>query len=121
MQASPNHVLLQPTAFGKPIPWYEPTERARDLLEQFPDFAFSHLEWESYIWPGGYEITYVTHGGGSLCHQCANTNLELTIDPDAHDWYIVAGYVNWEGPTTICDHCGRDIESAYGDPSEEAA
>lgn len=119
MTANPNHVLLQPTAFGKPIPWYEPTERARELLDQFLDMRFSHLEWESYIWPGGYEMHYYTHTGDVLCHQCANDNLMLTIDSDTHDWYIVAGDVYWEGPAMICDHCGREIESAYGDPDAE--
>ena len=32
----PNHILLQPSQ-GTPIKWYEPGDRARELLDQFPD------------------------------------------------------------------------------------
>ena len=42
-----NHVLLQPS-IGEPIKWYEPADNAREVLDQFPDMAFSHLEWESW-------------------------------------------------------------------------
>lgn len=119
MPVSPNHVLLQPLAFGKPIPWYESPDRARDILDQLPSFSFSHLEWESHAWPGGYEIHYTTKDGGVLCHQCANDNLWLTIDPDLDQWHIVDGDVYLEGPALQCDHCGCDIKAAYGDPWEE--
>ncbi len=53
------HVLLQPCTFGGTIPWYEPSDNARNVLDQFPDFTFSHLEYEAYAWPGGYEISYI--------------------------------------------------------------
>lgn len=115
---SPNHVLLQPS-MGRPIPWYEQPERAKELLEQFPEFTFSHLEWESYAWPGGYELHYYTKDCGVLCHQCANAELMRTIDPDDYQFYIVERDVLWEGPSITCDHCGREIESAYGDPDAE--
>lgn len=36
MNTQPNHVLHQPSG-SKPIPWYEPGERAREILDQFPD------------------------------------------------------------------------------------
>jgi hypothetical protein len=32
---------------------------------------------------------------------------------------VVAGDVYYEGPPLICDDCGVEIESAYGDPDEE--
>lgn len=121
MTANPMHVLLQAIPFGVPCKWYKSAKSARELLEQFPDFTFSHLEWESYAWPGGYEIAYLTHCGGLLCHQCANANLKLTIDPDTHDWYIVDADIHWEGSALSCDHCNREIQSAYGDPSKEVA
>ena len=76
------HVLLQPCTFGGTIPWYEPSDNARNVLDQFPDFTFSHLEYEAYAWPGGYEISYLVKDGGVLCHQCANAELMRTLDPD---------------------------------------
>lgn len=110
MKPEPRHVLLQPTARGS-IPWYEPTDNARELLEQCPDFTFSHLEWPSYAWPGGYQIHYYAKDCGVLCHNCANDNLMRTIDPDDDQFYIVEADVHWEGAPLICDHCGREIES----------
>lgn len=115
----PSHVLLQPMRLDEPLPWYETAERARELLDQFPDFTFSHLFWERYVWPGGYEIYYILHDCGVLCHNCANDELMRTIDPDFHDWYIVDSDVLWEGPSIYCDHCNREIQSAYGDPNAE--
>ena len=119
-----NHVLLQPSLIneGAGSLWYEPAARARELLEQFPDFTFSHLEWPSYAWPGGYEIHYYAKDSGVLCHKCANEHVMRTLDSDDEQFYIVGGGVYWEGPAILCDHCGRDIEAAYGDPwAEEEA
>ena len=110
----PTHILLQPSPMdGKPIRWYEPGERAREILDQFPDFTFSHLEWQAYAWPGGYEIHYYTKDGGVFCHQCANQELMRTIDPDDDQFYIVACQVNYEDPDRYCDHCNRRIEPQY--------
>ena len=120
MKVQPIHVLLQPIPLGnrKSVPWYEPAGGARELLEQFPDFTFSHLAWESHAWLGGYEIHYYAKDGGVLCHQCANDHLMRTIDPEDDQFYIVDADVHWEGPPIYCDHCGREIESEYGDPHE---
>lgn len=119
MKAEPNHVLLQPSPVGEPIKWYELGARARELMIQFPEFTFSHLEWEPYAWAGGYEIHYYVKDGGVLCHQCANAELMRTIDPDDEQFNIIACDVHWEGPPTACDHCNREIQSAYGDPDAE--
>lgn len=109
-----NHVLFQPS-MGSPIPWYEPADRARYLLEQFPDFTFSHLEWQSYAWPGGYEIVYVVQDGGILCHQCANKELMRTLDPDDTQFHIVEEFINYEDTDLFCDHCNRPINPEYGE------
>lgn len=120
-EACPNHVLLQPTAFrfDDPLRWYETTERARELLDQFPEFTFSHIEWGAYAWPGGYEIYYIVHDGGVLCHHCANNELMHTIDPENDQFYITGADVHWEGPPIYCDHCAREVQSVHGDPDAE--
>lgn len=110
----PTHVLVGD--YGK---YHESAYSARGLLQLMPQVQFSHLEWEAYAWPGGYEIYYIVHDGGVLCHNCANDELMRTIDPDFHDWYIVDSDVLWEGPSIYCDHCNREIQSAYGDPDAE--
>lgn len=114
MKPEPRHVLVGD--YGK---YYESANSARSFMRLMPQVQFSHLEWLSYAWPGGYEIHYVTHTGDVLCHKCANDNLMQTIDPDSHDWFIVGADVHWEGAPLICDHCGREIESEYGDPDAE--
>ena len=115
--ASPRHVLLQPVQGLTPIKWYEYGENARAVMGHFSDFLFSHLEWESYSWPGGYEIHYYVKDGGVLCHNCANEELMRTIDPDDDQFYIIDADVNYEG-RVYCDHCNREIEAAYGSIDE---
>lgn len=108
-----NHVLIQPHLFGGESKWYEPMPNAEQVLAQFPDMTFSHLEYDFYAWPGGYEIHYYTADNGVLCHDCANDNLIRTIDPDSPDFYIVGEDVNWEEPDLFCDHCNRKIGPEY--------
>ena len=110
----PNHVILQPSTID-PIKWYEQGPRAREVMAQFPDFTFSHLEWQSHTFPGGYEITYVTEDNAMICHGCANKELDRTIDPDDEQFYIVDAFVNYEDDSCFCDHCNRQIEPGYGE------
>jgi hypothetical protein len=63
----------------------------------------------AYAWPGGYQITYLTRDGLEICPDCANQ--EDASDP------VTDGDVYWEGPAITCDDCGKEIESAYGDPA----
>lgn len=115
--ASPQHVLLQPVQGHTLIPWYESADNARQVLDQFSDFTFSHIEWQAYAWPGGYEIHYYAKDGGVLCHQCANKELYRTIDPEDAQFYIIDSDVNYED-TLYCDHCNQQIEAAYGEVEE---
>ena len=71
----------------------------------------------TYTWPGGYQIIYITADGGVLCPDCAN--LPEVKDADEHDkqWWLVADSSFHDGPVIQCDHCGKDIESDYGDPN----
>ncbi len=78
----------------------------------------AHADW-------GYPLFYVTSDGGALCAACVNREMDI-IDPATRDprdrsgWRVVAVDVHWEGEPIGCDHCGGDIESAYGpvDPGE---
>lgn len=117
MKPEPKHVLV-----GDCGKYYESANSARSFMRLMPQVQFSHLAWPAYGWPGGYELHYYAKDGGVLCHNCANDELMRTIDPDDEQFYIVDIDVHWEGPAMTCDHCGRDIESAYGDPwAEEEA
>jgi hypothetical protein len=70
--------------------------------------------YESFTWPGGYPIYYITADGGVLCPKCANENYEQTCDPNDSQWFIIDCDVNWEDETLYCDHCNELVESAYG-------
>lgn len=70
--------------------------------------------YESFAWPGGYPLFYITADGGVLCSKCANENFELTCDPDDPQWFIVEANINWEDESLYCDHCNELVESAYG-------
>jgi hypothetical protein len=73
----------------------------------------------AYAWPGGYPIYYVCTDGGVLCPECANgeNGSEASERKDApHDWRLEGADIHYEGPPLVCDHCGTEIESAYGDP-----
>ncbi len=79
---------------------------------------------EAFAWPGGYPIIYVFLDGGCMCPKCANDNIE-EIDAAIREgnrphssgcggWALSHQDIHWEGEPEICDHCGAEIESAYG-------
>ena len=87
-------------------------DSAKDMLEN--ECTFSHMEYPAWAWPGGYPIYYVTKDAGILCPRCANEHLFLTLDEDDAQWFIVAQYLNYEDDHLFCDHCGEQVEAAYG-------
>ncbi len=61
---------------------------------------------------GGYPVLYFT-ACIEICADCANKDESQISD-------LVTGCeVYYEGPTIQCEDCGKDIESAYGDPDED--
>lgn len=93
------------------------TDVERDENGKFP----------AYAWPGGYPIFYVTADSAALCPDCVNdpdnpahTGAEArTKGIDDPQWRIVASDVNWEDTSLYCDHCNKQIPSAYGDDGDE--
>lgn len=76
-----------------------------------------------YAWPGGYPRYFVTADGGALSFDSAKAErrniLESLRDGTTHDgWYVVGCDINWEDESLTCDHSGKPIESAYGEPAE---
>lgn len=110
MKADPEHVFVSQSG----TKFYDGMPAARVSAED-DAVRFSHLEWESYAWPGGYPIYYVTDDGGVLCPACANKEIMRTIDPEDRQFFILAGDINYENEDLWCDHCNKQIESAYGD------
>lgn len=67
----------------------------------------------------GYPLVYLTHDNAALCHNCVNSHIRRIADeiknPDWHDHFRVKAYApNYENDDLTCDHCGNQIESAYG-------
>ena len=72
----------------------------------------------AFAWPGGYPLFYLFAADSMICcPACANAHI-TDIDADrahTHGQWTLAGHdVNWEDTSLICDHCGKAIESAYG-------
>lgn len=72
-------------------------------------------------WPGGYSVVYLCADGAFLCPACANgeNGSEASEFSEEKQWKLIKADVYWEGPTEQCAHCGRDLESEYGDPDAE--
>ena len=75
-----------------------------------------------YAWPGGYPLLLVTDDGAALCFDCGRTEgpqILRSIRSRSRDgWRVVGCDVHWEGPPEHCEHCGREIPSAYGSDDE---
>jgi uncharacterized Zn finger protein len=65
----------------------------------------------TFAWRGGYPFYYLNNENNIVCPNCANKEGMSTevVDGDAY----------YEGPPLICDDCGAEIESAYGNPDED--
>ncbi|MDE3038720.1 MAG: hypothetical protein KGJ21_09775 [Pseudomonadota bacterium] len=76
------------------------------------------IRYGKFAWPGGYPLYFICDDGGALCCDCARKerrNVLSSIARNVRDgWRIVAQDVNYEDNDLFCDHCGEQIESAYG-------
>ena len=115
--SSHNSYSLHPvgTPFSKVLDYFTPCSSVGSLGSKLIPLR---LRWPSYAWPGGHEIHYIVKDGGVLCYQCANEHLDRTLDEDDDEFFVVAQEINYEDSTLHCDHCGRDIQPAYGDDDE---
>lgn len=73
----------------------------------------------AYAWPGGYPIVYVMDDGETLCPDCVNTEENVHEGGNADGWRLEAYDIHYEGPPEVCAHCGKETESAYGDPESD--
>ncbi len=74
---------------------------------------------DSWAWPGGYPIFYITSDGAALCPDCVNKEIEqidASVTAKENDgWRVVAADINYEDGELTCDHCSKRIESAYAE------
>ena len=72
-----------------------------------------------YAWPGAYPLVLITTDGSCLCDKCTRGNWKLVCEESFNNTncgFRVSGVgVNWENTDLYCDHCGKQIESAYGE------
>lgn len=77
---------------------------------------------EPYAWPGGYPVYTVMADGELLCADCARQNYRQivgdTLARFGGSWRAAGAGVKWEGPVEHCCNCGKDLDSAYGNPDE---
>lgn len=79
----------------------------------YTDVQYKNFEYSKYA-DGGYPLYYITADNAYLCPDCANENKALTMLDDPQ-WRIVAMDINHEDGSLHCDHCSKQIQSAYGE------
>jgi hypothetical protein len=71
-----------------------------------------------FTWPGCYPLFFIASDGGALCFDCVRKDyrrVSNSIRHKMHDgWKVEACDVNYEDNELVCDHCSKQIESAYG-------
>ena len=78
-----------------------------------------------WCFPGGYEKAIYLADGERICRDCAKENFreiaEETYHPNSGDpgWGFLGVDVHWEGEPETCCQCDKELESEYGDPSDE--
>ena len=74
---------------------------------------------QPYSWPGAYPKALITADGGCLCPDCVKKEWRLVCAESFENTncgFRISGVgVNWENPDLHCDHCGKRMESAYGE------
>lgn len=68
---------------------------------------------------GGYVINYIFDGHVLVCGDCANK----IVNHDDYDVFIAdekshVQYIHWEGDSSYCENCDKEIESEYGSDDE---
>jgi len=71
---------------------------------------------------GCYPLFLLTSDGAALCFDCARKEarniFESVANKSRDGWNVVACDVNYEDSDLHCDHCSRQIESAYGNDGD---
>lgn len=74
---------------------------------------------DKYTRQGGYPLFLITSDGAALCIECGKKeyrNIVWSIRHNVSDgWKVEAADINWENAELYCDHCDKQIESAYGE------
>lgn len=96
----------------------------RDYSRQFSTIAKlsevkATLRAGSIAWPGCYPLHFITRDGAALCFDCTRKEFRQVAWDFLNDcstgWRITGCQVNWEDQELTCDHCSKQIESAYGE------
>lgn len=79
---------------------------------------------QSYAWPGGYPVFFLTSDGETMCPDCVTKNraeiIRATGENSRGGWAIAAVDVNWEDLEMFCCECSKRIESAYAEDQVRA-
>jgi hypothetical protein len=83
------------------------------------------LKLDSYAWPGGYQMYYLTASSDALCPGCANCKEVRRADPDYcgdDQWNLIGAEINYEDINLYCAHCNKSIDPSCMNEAElEAA
>lgn len=81
--------------------------------------AAKDLARNPYACPGGYPKYAFMSDGGCCCAACIKKNFPIvaraTRDGDRGGWALAGVEISWEDADLTCAHCGKPIDSAYGE------
>jgi hypothetical protein len=73
---------------------------------------------QPYAWPGAYPLFLITADSACLCSDCTRKEWISICAESFQDtncgFRAAAVDINWEDTDLHCDHCGKQLESAYG-------
>lgn len=73
----------------------------------------------AFVWPGGYPLFFITRDSAALCFDCVRAEWRQVVWDFLHNastgWRVEACEINYEDADLFCDHCSKQIESAYND------
>jgi hypothetical protein len=102
---------------------HQQTQESEMIINTLGDYRAA-VRLGPYVWPGGYPLYFVCDDGGALCFACGGGKrlnrkeiIHSIARPEYLDkqWRVRAMEINWEEADLLCDHCYKQIESAYGD------
>jgi len=124
--------IFQGDLYDNRKPWGADPNKAANVVRQKYEWQFSRMNKLSQVKAtlragsvtslGAYPLYLITSDGAPLCFDCARKEFRQIVwdylNQCSTGWKVVACEVNYEDNELHCDHCSKQIPSAYGDDKE---